>query len=110
MISVDLSSGQHTPMGRALHKLYYGDKTLVDLAPNRVGYPHNGGQHSFYMRGEKDECVAWLQLFKETYPATASDGVDMVLREIESGQTRIKLRVLEHFDGRANREHEIEAV
>lgn len=40
-----LSAPQNTSVGRVLNHLYYFNKSLLELAPNRVGYPHNGGEH-----------------------------------------------------------------
>jgi hypothetical protein len=65
---VTLTDLQESALGKLLHQLYYGrSDALCDLAPNRTGFPHNGGQHTFTMRGKKDDLVAYLELLEETF-------------------------------------------
>lgn|SRR5574337_856401 len=65
-VIVELSSGEQTPMGKLLNRLYYqtGVMDVVDR-DSRFGYPHNGGQHTFTYRGTPRDAVAMLELFKE---------------------------------------------
>ena len=67
MVDIDLSAGEHTPMGNILDIVYYRTNIceVVDRA-HRSGYPHNGGSHTFHYHGPKRDAVAMLELIKET--------------------------------------------
>lgn len=67
-IRVILSASQGTERGFFLAHLYYEEiyRSLVDLAPGRTGFPHNGGDHTFAIRGRVEEVIAWLELVIET--------------------------------------------
>lgn len=68
-ILVQMSSPEHSEVGKVLSKLYYGQGALLDLAPGRSGYPHNGGEHTLFLEGDRKDILAWLELLTEEYPA-----------------------------------------
>lgn len=70
-IYVELSSGQTTPIGKALGNIWYSNKTLRDLGPEIDGYPHNGGEHTMSIRGSADDCLVFMQLIADAYPGCA---------------------------------------
>lgn len=94
MIKIDLTYSQYTMFGDVLRHMYYSNESLISLAPNQKGYPHNGGEHTLYISGSKDECSAYIELIKETYPNTSAIMMNKVLSELESGNTNIKLSSL----------------
>ncbi len=69
LTAVRLTAGQRTPMGKLLHIMYYRTD-VVDAATSAnlqiLGYPHNGGEHSCHVVGQRGEVVAFLELLKET--------------------------------------------
>ena len=68
VVTVFLTSGEQTPMGKVLADIYYRNHSgLCDLAPGRTGYPHNGGQHSFSTTGTIPDVIAFLELVMEQY-------------------------------------------
>ena len=66
MVQLELTAGEHTPLGRLVGRLYYqtGVMDLVDK-DTRWGFPHNGGQHTFGFEGSRRDAVAMLEIFKE---------------------------------------------
>ncbi len=66
-VFVDLGAGQETPLGKILGKMFYSTRLtdLLDQGTNG-GCPHNGGSHSFWMRAEPLEVIAFIELLKET--------------------------------------------
>lgn len=82
-ILVDLSANQESDMGKALAVMYYGKMKLLDLAPNPSGYPHNGADHTFHIRGEKTEVSAFIDLFEEIF-SKKFPGVLVFLAEIRT--------------------------
>lgn len=97
-IRINLSYGENTSFGKALYNLYYGNKVLLEMAPNRSGYPHNGGEHTLSISGEAGECRAFLELLKDQYPLRATYEVDLVLAALDKGESRINLRTLSRLD------------
>jgi hypothetical protein len=89
-IRVKLSSCQESAVGKALGHLYYSNSTLCSLAPNRSGYPHNGGEHTLDISGDSGECSAFIELMIERYPQ-AADQFQYVLSEIKVGNRRIDI-------------------
>ncbi len=67
LVILDLTSAQHTPMGKLLYNVYYRTNIcdVVDRE-SRYGYPHNGGEHTFSFRGKPWDAVTMLELIKET--------------------------------------------
>lgn len=66
---IDLSSPEHherSGMPKALRDMYYGNDTIRTLIKS-AGSPHNGGQHTLTIWGERREVIAWLDLFNEEY-------------------------------------------
>lgn len=62
-VSVCLSAGQCTPLGSIVGKMYY-NTNLTSLIRS-VGYPHNGGEHTFTYIGSIGDYVAFTQLLQE---------------------------------------------
>ncbi|UOX39540.1 hypothetical protein [Aeromonas phage ZPAH34] len=71
-VRVDLSAPQVSVTGKALFHLLYNNDQLFKMAPNHIGSPHNGGEHTFCLTGPRQEVNAWLDLFAEEYPTTAN--------------------------------------
>ncbi|MEM0550476.1 MULTISPECIES: hypothetical protein [Aeromonas] len=71
-VFLDLSAPQHSITGRAIHQLMYRNQDLYEMAPNPSGTPHTGGEHSFCIKGSRQEVNAWLDLFAEAYPSVAT--------------------------------------
>lgn len=72
--SVTLTSGQDTPMGKILGQMYYYT-TITEMIEGAVfmsGYPHNGGEHSCYVAGNKIELVAFIEILQERMDARSS--------------------------------------
>jgi hypothetical protein len=67
--TVTLTDLQESPLGKLLHHLYYTFRftDLCNMAPLHTGYPHNGGQHTFAIRGSKEDLVAYLELLEESF-------------------------------------------
>jgi hypothetical protein len=76
------SPEQHykSAMPKALRDLHYGRSGLISLI-DHTGCPNNGGQHTLTVSGERQEVVAWLDLFLEQYPETKPE-VDILKRNI----------------------------
>jgi hypothetical protein len=89
-VYIKLSSNQESPVGIALYRFFYGNPALRDMAPGKCGYPHNGGEHSLSIKGDSDECAAFIELFVETYPQT-QPYMQYVLDEIAKGSPRIDI-------------------
>ena len=65
-VHVELTSGEQTPLGNLVSRLYYQTNVMAVVdRDSRWGYPHNGGQHTFQYRGSPRDAVAMLELFKE---------------------------------------------
>lgn len=63
---------ERSHMGSVLNKMLYGRDDLLGMI-NYTGCPHNGGQHTLTVRGERCDVVAWLDLFQEAYPDIAPE-------------------------------------
>lgn len=68
-LSVNLTSIQNSPLGEIVGKIYYFT-SLLDLIKS-TGYPHNGGQHSLQIRGNKEDVLCFLDLVIETFTTTS---------------------------------------
>lgn len=79
LVNVDLSCAEHIPFGEVVANLYYRNKSLLELAPGRTGYPHNGGQHSLRVFGDRGDIDAWLSLVVQAYPKVVKEV--MLLRD-----------------------------
>lgn len=88
-ILVDLTSPQHSPFGKVLYKLYYQSE-LSSLAPGHTGYPHHGAVHAFRMRGEREDCLAYLDLVEETFPE-AFMLLAAVRTQINAGKLKVSI-------------------
>ena len=71
-VSIKLDAPQTTRTGYVLNKILYGEmhgcQDLFDLAPNPVGCPHHGGEHTLTIRGTRQDVVAWLDLVVVEFP------------------------------------------
>lgn len=61
----DMSSGEHTPLGWLLRRMYYSTDVCDLVRDFKTGYPHNGGQHTFHWKGPWREALAFLELLDE---------------------------------------------
>lgn len=74
---IEMSSPEHHPrsgMPKALRDLFYGqgrDGILSLIRSN--GCPHNGGQHTLTIWGERADVTAWLDLFGEQFPEAGKE-------------------------------------
>ena len=91
---LDLTAGQHTPFGNLVGSLYYSKygRQLLELAPYRGGYPHNGGEHTLYIRGSVEDVCAWFDLLIDRYKQISS---------VQSVLTAIQLEITCVLKGRA---------
>ena len=89
VVFIDLSYGQQTTFGHVLRKLYTKDNDLMALAPGRAGHPHDGSQHSLYLRGDRKDCTAFLELVRERYKE-ASPTIALVIDAINAGERYIE--------------------
>ena len=64
---VEMSAQQESPYGKLLNNFYYSNTTLCDLAPGRHGFPHNGGEHTLFIKGSYGDVKAFLDLMIEEY-------------------------------------------
>lgn len=65
--TVNLTASQSSPMGKILGHMYY-QTDMVEMARHSVevvGYPHNGGEHSCLLMGEKHDIAAFLEILQE---------------------------------------------
>lgn len=71
---VTLTAGQDTPMGKILEQMYYYTliTKMIEGAVFMSGYPHNGGEHSCYVAGNKIELVAFIEILQERMDARSS--------------------------------------
>ena len=93
---VDLSTAQHIPFGKMLSHLYYSNQALLALAPGRSGYPHNGGEHTLSLNGDKHDIVAFLDLVVEKYPYVLCEvtKVQMAVRDWIEGEPHVTAKKL----------------
>lgn len=92
-VYVNLSHSQYSTLGNALHHFWYSGGPLRELAPGKSGYPHNGGEHMLSIRGSKGDCLAFLELMRETYPKAAED-LSLLIQAVEAGKNRVSFREL----------------
>lgn len=92
-IYVNLSYNEQSTLGNALYHFWYSNGPLRDLAPGKSGYPHNGGEHTLSIRGSKGDCLAFLELMRDTYPKAAQD-LSLLIQAIEAGKSRVRFREL----------------
>lgn len=93
---VDLSTSQYIPFGKMLGNLYYSNQALLSLAPGRSGYPHNGGEHTLSLSGDKADIIAFLDLVTEKYPYVLCEAtkIQMAVREWKEGDPILKAKKL----------------
>lgn len=65
---------ERSHMGTVLNKILYSRDDLLSMI-NYTGCPHNGGQHTLTVRGDRGDVVAWLDLFQEAYPDIAPEAM-----------------------------------
>lgn len=66
MISVDLTFSQYGT--RVLHDAFYcNDIKTITGGLYESGYPHNGGEHSLVIKGEKQDVLAMIDLWNDEY-------------------------------------------
>ncbi len=91
-IFIDMTALEGSEFGKLLRNYYYGNhRDLIELAPGRSGFPHDGGFHSMRIAGSVKDCTAFLKLFEERFPET-TPVVSYVLDAISFGETRIVVR------------------
>ncbi|MDU8350768.1 hypothetical protein RYA05_02550 [Pseudomonas syringae pv. actinidiae] len=91
-IIVKLSSEQDSVVGKVLHEIYYRSSSLyVEMAPGHIGYPHNGGVHSFDLKGGVEDCVAYVEILAEKFPQALAE-FTYVIDQIKSGQGVVDVR------------------
>ena len=115
-VRVDLSAPQSSVTGRVLHKLMYNNTSLYELAPNPVGCPHNGGEHTLSITGSRVDVNAWLDLLSETYPTVEKMAINVkrkIHKEFLSGEWRkysrinVKLKDLQYLELRPHQDKPI---
>lgn len=73
-VTLNLSSGLHTPEGTMLFQIYYSGRgnELLAIAPSSSGFPHNGGEHTLRITGKPCDVFAWFELLAELYAKVAA--------------------------------------
>lgn len=90
-IRINMSAGQDTPFGKILAALYYGSGwELLERAPGRSGYPHNGGSHTLYLNGAVESILKFFDELQATYP-DAKSALDNLREQIKDGTKPIRL-------------------
>lgn len=106
-VIVELTAPCHystSAMPKVLHDLYYHRDGLLSMI-NHHGCPHNGGQHTCTVSGERADVVAWLDLFLEQYPEVQPE-IDVIKRTIRREFINSPLTTRLHIKlGRFNRQH-----
>lgn len=106
-VRVDLTAPQYSVTGRVLHRLMYNNTSLYELAPNPVGCPHNGGEHTLCITGSRVDVNAWLDLLAETYPTVEKMTLNVkrkIHKEFLSGEwskynrINVKLKDLQYLE------------
>lgn len=65
-VAFEMNAGEQTALGRILFLMYYRTGIMDLIRDHKThGYPHNGGQHTFYFVGPRREAVTFLELLKE---------------------------------------------
>ena len=65
---LDLSASQASSLGHLVGDIYYKRPGFLAIGIEHMsGFPHNGGQHTMRLVGDRDDLVAWLNLVVETY-------------------------------------------
>lgn len=83
-IAVTLTSGEHTPLGEVLRRMYYSMDEFTSLIES-VGFPNNGGLHTFSYQGNAKDFVAYLELLQDEMRARfrMTDDVKQVVSELD---------------------------
>lgn len=93
MYRISLTMSESSRFGWTLYNFWYCNRDLVEMAPNRQGYPNNGGQHSFTISSEdKAELVSFLELYGDAYPRV-KDEIVCIIKHF----TDPELKDREHF-------------
>lgn len=115
-VRVDLTAPQDSVTGRVLHKLMYNNTSLYELAPNPVGCPHNGGEHTLSITGSRVDVNAWLDLLSETYPTVEKMVINVkrkIHKEFLSGEWRkynrinVKLKDLQYLEQKPHQDRPV---
>lgn len=110
-VSVKLDAPQSTRTGHVLNKILYagmhGYEDLYDMAPNPVGCPHHGGEHTLTIRGTRQDVCTWLDLVVIEFPdwEHAAKAIKAQIRSIfingdwrKYGTIAIRLRELKELE------------
>jgi len=90
-IRLNMSAGQETTFGKILASLYYGrGHGLLERAPGRSGYPHNGGSHTLYLNGAVGSILNFFEELQSSYP-NAKPALDNLRQQIKDGTKPIRL-------------------
>lgn len=101
---VTLTAPERSMLGWIIGIMYYGRfirskayteeiNTLFEMAPGQSGFPHNGGEHSFSIKGTTEEVLTWLDLLKEVVPEVESE-VNAITEHYSRGKTSIYLKLI----------------
>ena len=101
---VTLTAPERSMLGWIIGIMYYGRfvrnkafteelNTLFEMAPGQSGFPHNGGGHSFSIKGTEEEVLSWLDLLKEVVPEVESE-VNAIREHQSRGKASIYLRLI----------------
>lgn len=93
---VDLSAAQHIPFGKMLNHLYYSNQSLLEQAPGRSGYPHNGGEHTLTLSGDKGDIISFLDLITEKYPNVLCEAtkIQIAVQRWKEGEPHVRAQDL----------------
>lgn len=77
-VIVDLSAPEQHPksaMPKILRQFWYSDGKSKDLRSliDYGGCPNTGCWHKFWIKGDRADVVAWLDLFQDMYPDSAPE-------------------------------------
>ena len=65
-VSVRLSAGEQTPLGKIIGRVYYDSNVLKGLNySERSGYPHNGGSHTLELHCKPLDAIEMIEMIKE---------------------------------------------
>lgn len=94
-VTVKLDAPQSTRTGNVLNKILYagmhGHEDLYEMAPNPVGCPHHGGEHTLTIKGTRQDVCAWLDLVICEFPDWETAGLaikNVIRREFIQGDWR----------------------
>lgn len=91
-VRVDLTSTEHTDLGRGLCQMWYHTK-LHEVIEDITGCPHHGGEHSCHIHAPVEEVLAWLDLFEETMKKKYYE-LEVVREKLKTNVRSISLKAL----------------